>query len=346
MHSFPLQTKKQNAGDHVMAIDFKGFGHEFKLRMRQSRNLFAPKFKVNFVRATGKTEPFYIDQTRWFRGKMIGPDTEGSIVRAHRTDHGIHATIHVAGELYRLQPLDRNDTRQARAPDHFNHVLYAHRHVRGEQDDHATCGFSDEEEGEEVVQKASQDDVTGKSDTSRNRRAASTVDYKNEPVGAAKTICQMHLVADHHFFDLKGSVLAATNAMIEMMDDVNSKYENTGLGADIAKPLSPNLHMYEHTLQFAVAQVTVFEANNGQGSNRYEAADIKNEDGSIYREYPWCTYFFVLLKLVSIHCNSVLRNKNVVSAGADVPKRGRKSLWPSHNNDPFCINQCLVCVCY
>jgi hypothetical protein len=207
-----------------MTINFNGFGNEFKLKIRQSRHLFAPKFKVDFVRASGESEPFYVDQTRWFRGKLVGPDTEGSVVRAHKTEEGIHATIHVAGELYRLQPLDRNDTRQARAPNHFNHVLYAHRHVRSEHDEHATCGFNDEEEGEEVVKRYSQED---ESDSSRSRRKASDVDYKNLPIGSVPNICQMHLVADHHYFDLKGSVLKATDAMIEMMDDVNSKYENT-----------------------------------------------------------------------------------------------------------------------
>lgn len=269
------------AGKHTVRVDFPAFGNKFKLRMRQARNLFAPSLDIKVVSPTGQVTQHHVDQTAWFRGQLIsGPGAHKSVVRAHKSSDGLHGTIHVDGELFRIEPLNRSDARQARSPAEFNHIIYAHRHTRSAKGHQGTCGFNDEDFGEpndHDTHDHHPDHHHHHHD--RERRAASTVDYGNSsaPVG---TVCQMHLVADHHFFSFKGgSVTAATNGMIEFLDDVNSRYITAAFDSSIADPSDANLHMYNHRLQFSAAQITVFTASTG----------FLNADGSTRIKYPWAS---------------------------------------------------------
>ena len=239
--------------------------------MQQAKNLFSHQLKINVVNPEGKVRAHHVDQTAWFRGRLVsGPGADSSVVRAHRTEAGLHGTIHVDGELFRFEPLNRSDARHARSPAEFNHVIYAHRHTRSHKLSQSTCGYTEDDFGDHAHGHDHHDHH------SRKRRKASTVQYGNSSA-VVGTVCQMHLVADHHFFNYKGSVIKATDSMIEFLDDVNSKYITAALDATIADPALPDLHMYAHRLQFSVTTITVFET----------AADIKNTDGSIRMKYPW-----------------------------------------------------------
>jgi hypothetical protein len=266
----------------VVRLDFAGYGNKFKLRLRQYKNLFSSDLTVNFVRASGELERHTIDQTKWFTGNLVGKDTEGSSARVHIAEDGLRATIKVADEVYRIEPLNRSETRQARASAEFNHVVYAHRNVRSEESDHGTCGFEEHLHGDESVHRhaRSAPSTTGEDKLepeteSRGRRAASTQEWSaGTPVEPIRNVCQMHLVSDHHFFRAKGSIQAASDAMIEFLADVNSNYRNTAFDASISES---DVHMYTHRLQFAVGQITVFESNE----------DLKDSNDEIRIEYPW-----------------------------------------------------------
>ena len=266
----------------MVRLNFDGYDNTFKLRVRQYKNLFAPNMKVNFVRSTGELEVHHVDQTKWFVGTMVGAGTEGSTARVHIADDGLRATINVADEIYRIEPLNRSETRQARAPPEFNHVIYAHRNVRSSDGNHGSCGFDEAKHGEDAVhenhRRSLGDDALRPETETRERRAASRQPYSsnNATIQAQlRTVCQMHLVSDHHFFNSKGSsVTAATDAMIEFLADTNSNYRNTKFDGTTA--LDGN-HMYNNKLQFAAAQITVFESN----------ADLKDSNGNIHIAYPW-----------------------------------------------------------
>eukprot|EP00039_Didymoeca_costata_P030934 m.32244 g.32244 ORF g.32244 m.32244 type:complete len:964 (+) comp8391_c0_seq2:184-3075(+) len=248
---------RRSGGAEMLKINFQAFDQEFNLKLAHSDKQFADNFRVEFVRESGRVDNIFVDKSIWFRGRLHGPGTADSDVRAHVVENGVFATINLNGEIFRLEPMNNKTHTHIRRRDMeiYNHVIYSHSHTETDPRQKAVCGIHDHDNHDSATSKYAKppkdqvEDFMRDANDGRQRRV---IDWDTQHT------CVMSLVSDRYYFESEGESSAVTtaNKMIAVLEDANAIYSTTTFTG-----LQDG-----YRVQLAVGKITIFETSGSSGS--------------------------------------------------------------------------------
>lgn len=255
------------AAPHTVEVGFEAYGLQFDLRLERTDAPFDERFELRVVHDSGVTENVVLDRTGYFRGRLVGPNSLGSKVRAHIGPDGLSATIRVQQHTFRLEPSSRREYREVHAAGggRYNHVVFAHAHTAPHPQEAATCGVGqDGHSMSEWVRPPAAEphdhlarDVEHRGEGHGRYSEARQGDRRRRAFTAGKNTCVMSLVADQWFYKNIGNSNAASTAsrLVQMLEDVNAIYENTDFDG------------ISDQITLAVGKVTIFTGPGGTDSD-------------------------------------------------------------------------------